>query len=110
MSLTRETTVWCDNNECGVWRQASGSAYRLRRSLKREGWTHEPGGKDFCPRCSCDRKQQREEAASKACPHGFTSPAACKHCVAAGKTVEFAPEEDEPCAICGECADECPGH
>lgn len=109
MSYSRETTIWCDGDmggySCGHWTQAGGTAKAARAHAKSEGWTRTKDGKDLCPTCAA-----KAPAEKPACQHGFTSPSACRECVMAGKTVEFEPEEDEPCAICGECAGQCPGH
>lgn len=48
MSLTREITIWCDDDRCGRWRQASGlSARAFRRELAVAGWVF-VGGVDLC--------------------------------------------------------------
>lgn len=47
MSITKETTIWCDAPECGNhyqdWKDASG----VRRELRDRGWVHRDG-KDYC--------------------------------------------------------------
>ena len=53
MSISKQTTVWCD--DCRDWKQQSATAAQLRKRLKKKGWTQE-GTQDFCPACSKKRK------------------------------------------------------
>lgn len=53
MSVSKETTIWCDS--CSVWEQSSDRAVVLRRELKRRRWAQE-GAKDYCPECSRERE------------------------------------------------------
>lgn len=57
MSITRQVTVWCEG--CGQWEQASATAKRLRKELRRKGWKSK-GTKDWCPNC----KDKSEEEVS----------------------------------------------
>ncbi len=54
MSVTKETTVWCDS--CTEWHQSSDNAAKLRRDLHRQGWRTLPGGRDMCGDCVAERK------------------------------------------------------
>lgn len=48
MSVTKETTIWCDADECVEWtQQNTGSVAEARRLAARSGWVQR-GGKDFC--------------------------------------------------------------
>lgn len=65
MSSSRQVTIWCDG--CSEWEQASVSATRLRKELRKQGWTTRevdflvPGvsevrrKRDYCPACSKKR-------------------------------------------------------
>lgn len=52
MSITKTTTLHCDN--CGEWVQGSWhtKTRELRLSAKKAGWTY-LGGKDYCPGSTC---------------------------------------------------------
>jgi hypothetical protein len=52
MSVSHETTIWCDGEGCGQWEQAAGNAKMLRQDLKRRKWKQLSGGKDLCPSCA----------------------------------------------------------
>lgn len=53
MSISKQTTIWCDGHNCGEWDQASEPADILRRQLRSIGWkVSQPGGKDYCPKCA----------------------------------------------------------
>lgn len=56
MSLSKQTTVWCDYPDCGQWVMESGTAAEVRKSVKRSGWTQK-GKQDFCEGCSKKRKE-----------------------------------------------------
>jgi hypothetical protein len=59
MSISHETTIWCDYEDCGQWDQATGNAAMVRRDLKKKGWkVNLPGGKDFCPSCAFKATRQ----------------------------------------------------
>jgi hypothetical protein len=48
MSVSRETTIWCDHEDCVEWVQCNtGSVADARREVKRGGWALR-GGLDLC--------------------------------------------------------------
>ncbi len=61
MSITKQTTIWCDG--CGTWEQKSATALEIRQELRKKGWivnfleTYER--KDYCP--ACWEKRERGE-------------------------------------------------
>ncbi len=59
MSVTKETTIWCDG--CRDWEHGTGTATEIRKRLKMgAGWrvgvrgTVEGGLVDYCRRCAPD--------------------------------------------------------
>lgn len=57
MSVTRETSIHCDN--CGEWcggQEWWNNATQIRKQIHKRGWRTLPGGKDLCPDCSEVRK------------------------------------------------------
>jgi len=59
MSVTRESTIWCDGTNadgltCGKWHQGMGSPSAVRAELKPRGWTRQ-GEQDFCREHSPER-------------------------------------------------------
>ena len=50
MSITRETTVWCDGEGCYEWHQSSGPAAAARSEAKVMKWKIRKG-LDLCPKC-----------------------------------------------------------
>lgn len=58
MSVTKETTIWCDS--CGVWEQSTDNAPEIRKVLKKEGWERHKG-KDYCPKCVTNDYAPQEE-------------------------------------------------
>ena len=56
MSLSHETTVWCDGEGCGQWDQASGNAKSLHKELRKRGWAHS-GKLDLCPACAAKERE-----------------------------------------------------
>lgn len=60
MSVSRETTIWCDDDGCSPrWEQRSGNAADVRAEIAKNGWTRGPGGKDYCPACGIKREEER---------------------------------------------------
>ena len=59
MSVTKQTTVWCDERDCPEWVifDQERTAYARSMAVK-EGWSRE-GLYDFCP----DHTKQRKERA-----------------------------------------------
>lgn len=51
MSVTREHTVWCDDDDCCEWVTFSGrSAAKVRKEARSLGWRFVGRKKDLCPR------------------------------------------------------------
>jgi hypothetical protein len=56
VSLSKETTVWCDG--CGEWEQSADPAPIARRRLPADGWRVGVTGEryreqtDYCPACA----------------------------------------------------------
>lgn len=48
MSITKETTIWCDH--CGAWEESIENAPILRKQLKHRGWVKFKN-QDYCPSC-----------------------------------------------------------
>lgn len=48
MSVTKETTIWCDYPDCGNFQQDPWLARQIRRRLREKGWKRR-NGKDYCP-------------------------------------------------------------
>jgi hypothetical protein len=60
MSVSRETTIWCDM--CGDWERSVYSFGYTRRQLKLKGWTFNKESKeDFCPDCTELNKEKKEK-------------------------------------------------
>ena len=56
MSWTRETTIWCDDSNCGKWETAGGNVGYVEKLLFKIGWTKK-GAYHFCPKCSSRKKK-----------------------------------------------------
>lgn len=57
MSVSHETTLWCDSGDdkCAFWEMFPGRNRRkVRKEAKSYGWTFAKG-KDYCPECSKKR-------------------------------------------------------
>lgn len=48
MSVSKETTIWCDAEDCDEWVQVQATAEWIRNALGKSGWVTAKGGKDFC--------------------------------------------------------------
>lgn len=52
MSYTKETTIWCDGDDCQTFKQFPVSSATIARDrLSDDGWVVGSGG-DYCPGCS----------------------------------------------------------
>ena len=49
MSVTRQTTIWCDEEGCPEWIMADDETRQARGIAKQSGWVARQGGFDFCP-------------------------------------------------------------
>lgn len=58
MSVTKQTTLWCDI--CAAWIQESETAEGLRKLVKSRGWTRYRG-QDLCPVCSVRKTSETAE-------------------------------------------------
>lgn len=55
MSVTKQITIWCDENGCANWDQISGNVDYARNEAKRMGWSQITRDKkriDLCPSCT----------------------------------------------------------
>lgn len=65
MSISKEITIWCDGEECPLWRQESGTtAKEIRKHLMGRGWGH-VGNKDFCADHRPELRRVRKSKGSK---------------------------------------------
>ncbi len=64
MSVTHETTIWCNGEGCVEWSQQSGGAAWARKVLARHGWSRGKGrAVDLCPTCTKKSKERSKERA-----------------------------------------------
>ena len=56
MTVSKETTIWCDSEDCGEWIQGPWGAVEQRR---RGGYIRRDG-KDYCPKCKSASKEPED--------------------------------------------------
>jgi hypothetical protein len=50
MSISKETTIWCDCDGCVIWERLSLPPRKARKELIKYGWKRIKN-KDVCPSC-----------------------------------------------------------